>query len=248
MKTIAMLCVVTLAATSCKGQTTSDQAKLPYAAVYQAVTMQFEEIKSLTNRQARFIMSSSLPGVESKDISLYIDSKAGRIPLQLSADGTFSLPLRDDLRKENPLIVANQPKGTMNLTADITLRGKIDSEGQLLSKQHKARYRYLFSIETVLDQAYEHAVKALPEYEAERGETMSSFEFKPTSPTNAPALIHSAGGDIPVHPDQGGVIRIEYDPKLAKENPWVTFPSDGKYRMETKEPEKAEPTDALDKQ
>jgi len=244
---LAAVCLLAVSVASCKGQTQPEQAKLPYAAVYQAVTMQFDEIKSMTNRQARFAMSSSLPGVRPQDIKLYIDAKTGHIPLELNSDGTFSLPLRDDLMKENPFIVANQPKGSMKLEADVTLRGKIDSEGQILAQQHKARYRYLFSTESIVDKAYEHAAKALPEYQVEREETISYFEFKPTPPTNAPALIHSAGGEIRIQPDQDGIIRIQYDRKLAEENPWVTFPSDGKYKMETKEREEAEQRPERDK-
>jgi hypothetical protein len=237
---LVTVCLLAASVASCNSQTQPEQAKLPYAAVYQAVTMQFDEIKSLTNRQARFVMSSKSPDVKPQDITLYIDAKAGRIPLELNSDGTFSLPLRADLMKENPFIVANQPKGTMKLEADITLQVKIDSEGQILAEQHKARYRYLFSVESILDHALEHATKALPEYEAEREETTSWFEFTSTPATNAPALIHSARGNIRVKPDQDGVIRLRYDSNLAKENPWVTFPSDGKWRMETKEKEKAE--------
>jgi len=202
--------------------------------------MQFEGIKSVTNRQVRFAMSSKSPDVESQDITLYIDAKSGRIPLELNSDGTFSLPLRADLVKENPFIVANQPKGSMKLEAGITLRGKIDSEGQILAEKRKARYRHLFSVKSVVDQAYNHVATVLPECETDRKETMTWFEFMPTPPTDSPALIHSAGGDIEVVPDRDGIIRIEFNLALAKENPWVTFPSNGKGKMETQEKKQVE--------
>lgn len=220
MKIHIALCLLAAAIASCHAQPEPEHAKLPYATVYKAVTMQFEQIETLTNRHVRFAMLSKLPNVSPRDIRLYIDSRTGRIPLELSSDGTFTLPVSADLMEENPFIVANQPRGTMKLAADITLRGKLDSEGQLLAEQHKARYRYLFSGEGIVDGAFDHAIEALPDSDVNRKETISSFEFQPTPPTNAPALIQSADGDIRVKPDQDGVIRIKYDPKLAKENPW----------------------------
>jgi len=241
MKTQIIICLLSITICSCCAEPQKEQAKLPYATVFNAVTMDFKEIESMTNREARFVISSHLPNVKTKDIKLYINSQKGKIPLQLNADGSFSLPIRDDLMKENPFIVFNQPKGTLSLEGTISLKGELDPEKQVLSEQHKARYAYLFSIEGIMDQVHSHVAESLKQYESKREETISWVEFKPTSLNNAPALIHSAGGDIKVNPDQDGVIRIKYDAKLAKENPWVTFPSEGKCRIQTKLKVKAEP-------
>ncbi len=157
-------------------------------------------------------MSSDLPGVKPEDIKLYIDSRTGKIPLALNSDGTFSLPLREDLLKENPFIVANQPKGSMSLKADVSFRGRLDPEDQALVEQRKARYASLFFAGTI-----------------SKAKELFWCEFIPDLPTNAPAVIHSKQGDIKVSPDQDGVTRIRYDAKLAGENPWVTFPSRGKW-------------------
>jgi hypothetical protein len=43
----------------------------------------------------------------------------------------------------------------------------------------------------------------------------------------SPAVINSRYGNIRMRPDLDGVIRIKYDPKLARENPFVKFPGDG---------------------
>jgi len=122
----------------------------------------------------------------------------------------------------------------MELKAGIDLSSKIDPQELFMSEQHKTRYVNLFGLKKTIDQTINHAVKALKGHEVEIEETVSWFEFKPTPLTKVPALIHSISGDIKVEADRDGVIRIQYNPKLAEENPWVTFPSDGNWKMQTK--------------
>jgi hypothetical protein len=66
-----------------------------------------------TNLQVFLRMKSSLPEVKIADLKVYIDSKDGPIPVGLGTNGIFSVPMRDNLLAENPPILDNQPKGTM---------------------------------------------------------------------------------------------------------------------------------------
>ena len=67
-------------------------------------------------------MTSTLPNVQIKDLSVYIDSKDGRIPITLNpSNGTFSLPMRESLVAEGAFIEVNQPKGTMNFQCTFSL-------------------------------------------------------------------------------------------------------------------------------
>jgi hypothetical protein len=49
-----------------------------------------------------------------------------------SEKGVFTLPLRDELIKENPMVVANQPKGTIKLEARMEFA--IDLQGMINNK------------------------------------------------------------------------------------------------------------------
>ncbi len=178
------------------------------------------------------IISSVLPDVKPQDIELYIDSRRGKILLKLNSDGTFSFPLRKDLLDENPFIIANQPKGSMQLKASIDLRGSVDMKGQVVAKKYKMRYADLFSIRAVQERTVGQIAGALKDHaEVQPRESITWAEFTPAKPTKFPALIHGRGGNIKVHPDSDGVIRIKYDSKLAGENPFVTFPTSGELKV-----------------
>ena len=62
-------------------------------------------------------IASTNKTVTGPDISLTIQSaKAGNLPVQISTNGQIiNFPHRQELVRENPSILANQPKGTLNL-------------------------------------------------------------------------------------------------------------------------------------
>lgn len=72
---------------------------------------------------ARTTISSRNPLIRSADISMSIESKAvGSIPLSLGSGGELStLPDTEALRKEDPPVVFNQPKGSLRLTIALGL-------------------------------------------------------------------------------------------------------------------------------
>jgi hypothetical protein len=75
------------------------------------------------------VVSSTNQAVRAEDILLTIQSGSqGRIPVQLGTNGqVLNFPLRKELARENPPVSANQPKGTLRLTAryEIPLRGEL---------------------------------------------------------------------------------------------------------------------------
>jgi hypothetical protein len=219
------LSLLVVAYGSCQGQATNEPARLPYASVFTSITSAYAGIKGVTNGETRFVLSSELPGVKPQDITLYIDSRSGKIPLQLNSDGTFTLPFNAELMKENPFIVANQPKGSLNLRVDLSIS---PDEKQFID-QRKARYSDLFSIKGRLDQIGDRLHR---EQGAEFSKSKALGEFRPSAPTYAPALIHLNRGDVRINPDKDGVIRIQYDSELTKENPWVTFPAKGNWKCQ----------------
>jgi hypothetical protein len=69
-------------------------------------------------------IGSTRPNVRPDEIRLDILSESGRLSIQVRPDGTFAFPLTQDLIDENPLVISNQPKGTLRLGAE----GEFDLE------------------------------------------------------------------------------------------------------------------------
>ncbi len=237
MNTRTILCgLLVLTCEFCHAESQMEQAKMPYALIYKIATAEFKQLEGLKKQESRLIISSTLPNVKPKDIKLYIDSRSGKIPLRLNSDGTFSFPLRKDLLKENPFVIANQPKGSMQLEAKIDLHGNIKTKGRVVSGKHKIRYIDLFSIRTMQEQVVDQITGDVRDYVdyVHPHESITWSEFRPTKPIESPVVIYGRSGNIKVGPDPDGVVRIKYDPKLAKENPFVTFPSDGQLEVFSK--------------
>jgi hypothetical protein len=199
-------------------QSQEEQARLPYASIYKVLT---HKLNAAQNNEARFKIESDFPDVRPENITLYIDSKSGKIPIKLNADGTFSFPIRDELLIENPFIITNQPKGTMNLIAVFSVKNDriFPVEGG------KVRYSELF----VLEKTYPHITNEVSKLEDEaainrQNIELPPFEFAPKNPNRGIVSVLSESGIINILPGSDGIVRIKYDPSLSKENPWVDFP------------------------
>ncbi len=70
-----------------------------------------------TKLYVRVLIASKNKAVQASNITLTIHSAAkGEIPVQVSTNGQLlNFPHLKELRRENPSIIANQPKGTLNL-------------------------------------------------------------------------------------------------------------------------------------
>ena len=93
----------------------AEDARLPYHEIYRVQQAQMELSRTHTNLALVLQMHSTEPAVKYSDISASIDAKSGAIPVPIGAEGAFSVPMRGDLLAEDPWIVVNQPRGTMEL-------------------------------------------------------------------------------------------------------------------------------------
>ncbi|HTA29451.1 MAG TPA: hypothetical protein VK731_03140, partial [Candidatus Cybelea sp.] len=93
----------------------AEDARLPYHEIYRVQQAQMELSRAHTNLALVLQMHSTEPAVKYSDISASIDAKSGAIPVPIGAEGAFSVPMRGDLLAEDPWIVVNQPRGTMEL-------------------------------------------------------------------------------------------------------------------------------------
>jgi hypothetical protein len=92
-----------------------EDARLPYHEIYRVEKAQMELSRAHTNLALVLQMRSTEPGVKYSEISASIEAKSGPIPVPIGPDGVFSVPVRDDLLAEDPWILVNQPRGTMEL-------------------------------------------------------------------------------------------------------------------------------------
>ena len=93
----------------------SQNARLPYHQIYQAQKAQSDWNQTHTNLLVVLTMQSVNPEIKTTDLAVYIESKSGKIPVEIRPQGDFAIPVTDDLLSEDPWIITNQPKGTMRL-------------------------------------------------------------------------------------------------------------------------------------
>lgn len=154
---------------------------------------------------------SSNKAVKPSEITLTIKSTSGAIPIRLSPFGDLlDFPQSEALRKENPPIETNQPKGTLAL-----------SMGLGLVIPEATTFRYVRIVEGIAEG--NKAVKAqagllslvIPELKS------VVFFFPASSAGKATVEIAAAGGKKILTADASARVKLTLDPKLAVENPEV---------------------------
>jgi hypothetical protein len=196
--------------------TRAEDARLPYHEIYRVQQAQTELSHSHTNLALELQMRPTEPGVKYSDIIASIDAKSGPIAVLIGPEGVFSVPMREDLLEEDPWIVVNQPRGTMELKWRAGL-----APGLAHQMTNNAHYTPLM-----------RAVRECDELQ------VSMRQFFPNSPrltaiglrlsfqssTNAPQLIiHAKGGDRKVLQSREGELIIPLDGDLMDEDPVMTL-------------------------
>lgn len=156
-------------------------------------------------------VTSRNKAVKPSEITLTIKSAAGAIPVRLGPDGDLlDFPRTDALRKENPPIETNQPKGTLALSMGL---GLVVPEAQT--------FRYARVADGIAEG--NKAVKAQAGMLALVAPSLKAvvFFFPPRSAGKATVEIAAAGGKQILTADAGGEVKFPLDAKLAAENPEV---------------------------
>jgi hypothetical protein len=192
----------------------AEPARLPYELIYRIQETEASLSRTFTNLEMQLRMSPVSPEIGIRDLAVYIDSKDGRIPVELNpANGGFSLPMRDSLVAEGAWVVVNQPKGTMNFEWYVGLRvGEAPTNG--------AHYRQL--------------MRPLLALEVIRGEMakipgappLTIFGLKLIYPPEKEAVVvvHARSGDRVFKTDASHALVVPYEQALLKEDPEVSIP------------------------
>jgi len=208
---LSRLAVVALV---CFGVTPTSRAENTNAVIpYKAMNDLYQVASSADQSKlmVQVFVASTNKAVRPADISLTIQSASqGTIPVQLSTNGQITgFPHRKELVRENPSIVANQPKGTLNLFIgyQIPLEGlsfRYSRLGHATAEANKM-------IKSQAGMASMLAPKA-------KG-VMFVFPKKSSEP--AKVIILTAAGRKEFVADKDGRVKLKLEESLLSENPEV---------------------------
>jgi hypothetical protein len=166
-----------------------------------------------TNLLVVMVMQSTLPGVKSSDLAVYIESKAGKIPVEIGAAGDFTVPLRDDLLAEDAWIITNQPKGTMRLNWQV---GVIP--GVITKTIHYARLMRPVRESEDIQEQMRRFFPTSPRL------TVTGLKLTfPPAQKGAVAVIHARGGDRKLAADEHGELILPLVSDLLEEDPEISL-------------------------
>ena len=194
----------------------AENARLPYQHLYLIQTVQAALCQSHTNLLLVLQLRSASTNVKTSDIEAFIDSKSGKIPLPIGPDGEISVPVRDDLLAEDPWLITNQPKGTMELNWQAGL-----SKSLVRQMTNSVRYSPVMQAVRECDDVQEKMRQFFP---AAPKLTLAGLKFIFPPPIKAAALIiHAKDGDRKLEADTNGELIVPLDESLLDENPMMTF-------------------------
>jgi RNA polymerase sigma factor (sigma-70 family) len=215
-----MTALVAQTASETNSSARSPNSRLPYKILSDAC--RFADGLNQTNLVFKFLITSNRKAVHPEDIHLTIQSATkGAIPLKLGPKGQIlDFPQDEALRRENPPVLADQPKGSLNMGAwcyvpppdGLTFR--YDRLAAAVAEANKAAVRANQMI------ASDYAGQMSPFSQKVGG---VALVFPKSSAGKAKAKIAAASGAKELTADRHGIVRIKIDAALAAEDPEVTL-------------------------
>jgi len=195
------------------GPALAENARLPYHQLYNAQKARADLNRAHTNLLVVLTLQSTLPDVKSSDLAVYIEARAGKIPVEIGAAGDFTIPLRDDLLAEDPWIIINQPKGTMKLNGQVgVIPGRIT---------HSVHYARLMRPVRESEEVQEQMRRFFPG--APRLAMTGLRMTFPAAEKRAVVIIHAKGGDRKLEADDRGEIIVPLALDLLEEDPEMSL-------------------------
>lgn len=199
---------------------------LPYRLLDDAV--QFSA--AIDQSKFRFVVSitSHNKNVHPADIHLTIQSTAkGPIPFQLGPHGEITNLVHDaELRRENPRVVSDQPKGSLSFNFFYFLppAGELTFPYHRLTEEAAEVNKAIALANTMIKndfaadmKPYKHHADGL------------IFAFPPGAAGNAKISVAAAAGRRQYVADRHGIIHLKLDPALSAEDPQVNLSTKPRY-------------------
>jgi hypothetical protein len=205
----------------------NDLARLPYQ---QLLRIAQSDAKAKPDAESyKLRIQSRNPVVKPQDIELFLNLKDKRLLLPVDNDGFFEVPHTANLVAENPDLVANQPRGSLNIFVDLEVPRVSPPE----IKDGKVAYQELF--------------RPLVEIQAEMRKVDPTFgltgqqQFVLEIETGEePIKITRAFGSRTYRPNSRGKVYMIMESYLYEENPQVEIPNEAKMNVLPASPEEIE--------
>ena len=181
--------------------------QIPYATIHKALT-RARTVSNPNLRPTVSIISTDANAASSEPVKLVVQSKSGAMKVDVDDDGEIrSFPLTDELLKENPFVLSNQPRGKSQLRVAIAV---------VLPDSLTLSYRVLSQR---LDEANAEIKKqaGMLSVMVPRAKTLQ-FQFK--TPGKQTITVGGKAGQV-LTADNRGTIELTIDPKTASEDPQV---------------------------
>lgn len=152
------------------------------------------------------------------DLKLHIEFERRKVRLRVSKEGRIRLPQKKAWADGNAKIVANQPKGSLQISCQIYFAGSTDVPAG------KWEYRDLMRGMHIAMQSFRAADTMTGQQFDERSMPSLRFKVGDIKGKNPVITIHSEGGKIVYQADKDGQILLPYSGGLYDENPTVDMP------------------------
>ncbi|MDF2375114.1 MAG: hypothetical protein P1U81_02660 [Verrucomicrobiales bacterium] len=192
-------------------------ARLPYQHLIKIAQSDARSDKDAEEYRLRIQSRNS--SVKSKDIELFLDLEEGPLVLVVDNDGFVTVPFREDLIESNPDLVANQPRGSLNIYVELEVPKVTPPE----IKDGKVTYQELFR---PLVEIQNEMRKVDPTF------GLSGQQFVLEIETGEePIKITRALGSRTFRPNSRGKVYMIMESYLYEENPEVEIPNEVKMNV-----------------
>lgn len=185
------------------------QAKIPYEALIKIAQSDATQPKDAEIYTLR--ISSKIGSVKPDKIELYLNRTDGPQVLQVDPNGFFSVPHNETLLKENPELVSNQPKGSLNLEV------KLSFPKPELPEITDGRVRYKALFDPILE--LNDSMRKMDPNFGRPGQQQFAIEI--TTGAEGWVRLQRQFGARTLKPDAAGQIWITYEELLFEENPEI---------------------------
>lgn len=222
LRTLSVILLVTFICMSCDAQRLS--ARMPYSTLLNIAQIE-EDATDVTSFKMK--ISSRLEGVPPEKIELILDVKDSPLHMIVDDRGNFDVPFNKALVAENPLLIANQPQGTLNISFSL----KVPPFKEPKIENGRIKYKKLF--EPLLE-LQRHVRKVDPTFGL-----MGNDQFALKILTEKPIKIvrESGSGDKKIRGSRtfipkNGVVWLFMEAYMFKDDPTVEIP--GKVTIQIK--------------
>lgn len=163
-----------------------------------------------------------------EQITLTLQLKKGPMVLPIDGKGHFSVPFSDELMDENPLMVSNQPRGSLSLkfTLAVPEMGKIEPPKVV---DGKVKYQAVFQSWV----QFQEAMKKVDKRFGEEGAQQLAVQCV----TGGKAItIHQKFGSRTLKAGGDGAVWLLYDARLFQENPDISVPEGAEFNLRPVDP------------